>query len=79
VVIEWLSGVYAPAGTPRDIVTRLNREIGRIMQTPDARAVLSPMAAEAVNPMTPEEFASHQQRARDRFGALVRDANIRLN
>jgi tripartite-type tricarboxylate transporter receptor subunit TctC len=79
VVIEWLSGVYAPAGTPRDIVTRLNREIGRIMQTPEARAVLAPMAAEAVNPMAPEEFAAHQQRARDRFGALVREANIRLN
>jgi tripartite-type tricarboxylate transporter receptor subunit TctC len=79
VVIEWLSGVYAPAGTPRDILTRLNREIGRIMQTPEARAVLAPMAAEASNPMTPEEFATHQQRARERFGALVREANIRLN
>lgn len=79
VVIEWLSGVYAPAGTPREIVTRLNREIGRIMQTPEARAVLAPMAAEAVAPMSSEEFAARQQRARDRFGALVREANIRLN
>jgi tripartite-type tricarboxylate transporter receptor subunit TctC len=79
VVIEWLSGVYAPAGTPRDIITRLNREIGRIMQTPEARAVLAPMAAEASPPMSPEEFAAHQQSARDRFGALVREANIRIN
>jgi len=37
------------------------------------------MAAEAVPPMSPEEFAKHQQRARDRFGAVVRSANIRAN
>jgi len=77
--ITWMSGVYAPAGTPREIVTRLNREIARIMQTPETRAVLASMQAEAMAPMSPAEFAAHQQRARDRFGALVRDANIRVN
>jgi tripartite-type tricarboxylate transporter receptor subunit TctC len=77
--ITWMSGVYAPAGTPRDIVARLNREIGRIMQAPETRAMLSSMAAEAVPPMTPEAFAAHQQRARDRFGAVVREANIKVN
>ena len=77
--IVWLSGVYAPAGTPRAIVTRLNREIARIMQTPETRAVLSSMAAEVVPPMTPEAFSAHQQRARDRFGAVVRDAGIKVN
>ena len=77
--ITWLSGVYAPAGTPREIVTRLNREIARIMQTAETRAVLASMQAEAVAPMSPEEFAAHQQRARERFGELVREANIRVN
>ena len=77
--ITWMSGVYAPAGTPRAIVTRLNREIGRIMQLPETRTVLTGMAAEPMPPMTPEAFAAHQQRARDRFGAVVRDANIRIN
>jgi len=46
--ITWMSGVYAPAGTPREIVTRLNREIARIMQTPETRAVLASMQAEAM-------------------------------
>lgn len=77
--IEWLSGVYAPTGTPREIITRLNREVGRIMQTAEARAVLAPMAAEAAAPMSPKEFAAHQHRARERFGAIVREANIRAN
>ena len=77
--ITWLSGVYAPAGTAREIVMRLNREISRIMQTAETKAMLASMQAEPVAPMSPEEFAAHQQRARDRFGALVRDANIRVN
>ena len=79
VEITWMSGVYAPAGVPRDIVLRLNREIGRIMQTAETRTLLAGMAAEPVPPMTPQAFAAHQQRARERFGAVVRDANIRLN
>ncbi len=77
--ITWLSGVYAPAGTPREIVMRLNREISRIMHSAETKAVLASMQAEPVPPMSPEEFAAHQQRARERFGALVRDANIRIN
>jgi tripartite-type tricarboxylate transporter receptor subunit TctC len=77
--LVWISGVYAPAGTPRSIVTRLNKEIARIMQSPDAKAQLDAMAAEALPAMTPEEFAAHQKRARDRFGAVVRQAGIKAN
>ena len=77
--IVWRSGVYAPAGTPRAIVMRLNREIGRIMQTAEARAALANMAAEPVAVLSPEAFAVEQQRARDRYGAIVREANIRVN
>ncbi|HUF81095.1 MAG TPA: tripartite tricarboxylate transporter substrate binding protein [Burkholderiales bacterium] len=79
VELVWLSGVYAPAGTPRPIGARLNKEIGRIMQSPAAKASLDAMAAEALPPMTPQAFAAHQQRARDRFGAVVRSAGIKAN
>jgi tripartite-type tricarboxylate transporter receptor subunit TctC len=77
--ITWMSGVYAPAGTPPEIVARLNREIGRIMHTPETRSTLTAMAAEAVAPMSSDAFAAHQQRARERFGALVREAKIRVD
>lgn len=79
VELVWISGVYAPAGAPRVIVTRLNREIGRAMQSPESKNYLDAMAAEALPPMSPEEFAAHQQRARDRFGAVVRQAGIKAN
>ena len=42
-----MTGVYAPSGTPQGIITRLNREIGRIMQTPEARAALAAIATAA--------------------------------
>ena len=79
VVITWTSGVYAPSGIPRDIVTRLNREIGRVMQAPETHALLTAMAAEVMPLMTPDQFAAHQQATRDRFGAVVREAKIKLN
>lgn len=77
--LVWISGVYSPSGVPRAIVTRLNKEISRIMQSPEAKAQLDAMAAEALPLMTPEQFAAHQQSARDRFGAIVRQANIKAN
>jgi tripartite-type tricarboxylate transporter receptor subunit TctC len=70
-------GLYAPAGTPADIVARLNREITRIMQTPEARAALAAMAAEPIA-ASPQDFAALLARERKRFGALVREADIRV-
>ena len=77
-VNDALFGVYAPTGTPRAIVERLNREIARIMQTPDARAALATFAAEAIT-MSPDEFATWQRRDRERYGAFIKAANIRID
>jgi len=75
---DTLFGVYAPTGTPREIVTRLNREIGRIMQTTESRAALATFAAEVVT-ASPEEFAAIQARDRDRYGTYIRELNIRID
>ena len=74
--VGFYHGVYTPAGTPRDIVARLNREINRIMNTPEATAALAVIAAEPVN-ISAEEFTQHQRRIRERFGVVVREAKIR--
>ncbi|MBI2316182.1 MAG: tripartite tricarboxylate transporter substrate binding protein, partial [Betaproteobacteria bacterium] len=73
-----VGGVFAPAGTPRDIVARLNQEVTRIMKTTEARAAVTSMAADVVT-ASPEEFAALMNRDRERFGAFVREANIRAN
>lgn len=55
------SGIWyspaAPAGTPRDVVTRLNREVARVVQLPDGQEKLS---AQGVEPITgtPEQTAA---------------------
>jgi tripartite-type tricarboxylate transporter receptor subunit TctC len=49
-------GVFAPAGTPPEIVKRLNAEIVKILNLPDVREKLAGLGAELVG-NTPEEFA----------------------
>jgi len=69
-------GLYAPAGTPRDIVLRLNRELERTLASAPVRAMLSAVTAEPVS-ASPEQFAAQLARDRERFGAIIREANIR--
>lgn len=69
-------GVFAPAGTPRDTVDRLNREITRVMQLPKVRESLTAMAAESMS-ATPADFGALLAKDRERFGAVVREANIK--
>lgn len=71
--------VYAPAGTPPEVVNRLNREIARAVQSTEARAALNAFAAEPVAPITPDALAAQQQRERERYGVLVRERSIRAN
>lgn len=77
-VNDALFGVYAPTGTPRPIITRLNREISRILQLPDSRAALATFAAEPVS-LSPEEFAVIQRRDRERYGAFIKTAKIQAD
>jgi tripartite-type tricarboxylate transporter receptor subunit TctC len=68
-------GVMAPAKTPRDIVTRLNAEVNRIVGLPDARAKLEE-AGTQLNPMSPEQFSSFLASEIAKYAKLVRDAKI---
>jgi tripartite-type tricarboxylate transporter receptor subunit TctC len=68
-------GVMAPAKTPREIVTRLNVEINRIMMLPDARAKLEE-AGTQLNLMTPEQFASFLQSEIAKYAKLIKDSGV---
>jgi tripartite-type tricarboxylate transporter receptor subunit TctC len=71
-------GLYAPAGTPREIVARINREVMWLMQTAKVRDALGALAAQPFG-ASPEEFAALLRRDRERFGEVVRAANIRID
>jgi tripartite-type tricarboxylate transporter receptor subunit TctC len=70
-------GILAPAGTPRDIVARLNAELGKALDQPEVRASLIAEGAEPAGG-SPEAFAAHIRSEMERLGKLIRDANIRL-
>jgi tripartite-type tricarboxylate transporter receptor subunit TctC len=75
--LSW-SGIAVPAGTPREIVLRLNREINAILDAPDMRRKLAEQGAEATGG-TPEAFADHARREREKWSRVVRESAITLN
>ena len=73
---DTLFGVYAPAGTPAEIVTRLNREINRIVATPAFKERMDAIAGVPA-PMSPAEFGAHAAADGVRFGTLIKARGIR--
>ncbi|HYF16952.1 MAG TPA: tripartite tricarboxylate transporter substrate binding protein [Ramlibacter sp.] len=72
----WLA-LLAPAGTPTDIVSRLNAEIGKLMAAPDTRKALFDAGVEP-SPSTPAEMTSYLQQELQRWGKVVKDAGITM-
>jgi tripartite-type tricarboxylate transporter receptor subunit TctC len=69
------NALFAPAGTPRDIVERLNAEITKVVQLPEVRNRLTDLGAEP-GPMKPAEFAAWVQSEVNMWTKLVREAGI---
>ncbi|SPK75212.1 Protein BugT (plasmid) [Cupriavidus taiwanensis] len=70
-------GVLAPAATPRPVVTRLNAEIVRIVNSPDFRQRLLAAGAEPMS-STPEAFARRIHDETTRFAVLVREGKVTI-
>jgi tripartite-type tricarboxylate transporter receptor subunit TctC len=68
-------GLFAPAGTPRDVVTRLNTETVRILALPDVKANYANLGMTAVS-STPEQFSAYVQEEIVRWAKVVKDAGI---
>lgn len=64
--------VYAPKGTPRAIIQRLNAEIVRILALPDVRDKLANQLGMTIVGSSPEELAAHMAREIPRWAELVR-------
>ncbi len=70
-------GVLAPAGTPKEIIARLNAETVKALEQPEVRNSLLAEGAEPIGG-PPEKFAAHIKSENERLGKLIRDAKIRL-
>jgi tripartite-type tricarboxylate transporter receptor subunit TctC len=70
-------GLVAPAGTPRPIVERLNRELRALLESADVRARI---AADGGDPLmsSPEEYAADIEREDKKWGALIKKLNLKV-
>jgi len=73
-VSNWI-GLFAPAGTPKEIVDRINAEVQKIMQQPDVQKRLESEGAKFI-PTTAESFAAFQKSETARWGKAIREAGI---
>ena len=75
--ITWF-GMWAPAGTPRAIVARLNQSIARIVKLPDVQARLRADGMEPAH-FTPEEFARFIAEEIAKWTKVVKTGNIKID
>ncbi len=69
-------GVIAPAGTPNEIINRLNTEIGKVLRLADVQALLAAQGLEA-QPSTPAELARELKDEIVKFAKLLNDAGVK--
>jgi len=69
-------GLFAPAGTPRDVVARLNTETVRILALPDVKANYANLGLTAAS-STPEQFSAYVKEEIVRWEKVVKAAGIR--
>ena len=74
---SWV-GMVAPAATPRAVVARLNREIVEILKEKDVAEKLNGQGALPVGD-TPEQFGNYIKAEIEKWGAVVRSSNIKVD
>jgi len=68
----WI-GMVAPAGTPHEIIAKLNGEVGRLVRTDEVKKLLAPTGMEP-DPDTPEQFGAYLKADYDKWGSVVRES-----
>jgi tripartite-type tricarboxylate transporter receptor subunit TctC len=74
---DTLTGIVAPAGTPKEIVDLLYREIAKAVAQPDLKERLGVLGFKPVA-NTPDEFAARIKQEMEKWGKVVRDAKLKI-
>jgi tripartite-type tricarboxylate transporter receptor subunit TctC len=77
-VAVWV-GLVAPAGTPADIVTKLHREVARILALPDVSEKLVSVGVVPFASASPAEFSAFVKKEAGRWGPVIKEAGIKLD
>ena len=75
--VAWI-GISAPTGTPKEIITKLNSEIVKIVHLPDIKERFLGLGAESVG-NTPEEFAIYLKAEIAKWGKVVKDSGAKVD
>jgi tripartite-type tricarboxylate transporter receptor subunit TctC len=75
--LDWF-GIFAPANTPRDIVTTINVAIAKVLAMPDVRAR---MAEQYVDPVgdTPEHFGAFHREELKRWTTIIEQSGVTVD
>ena len=72
------NGLIAPAGTPREALTRLNTEVSRVTRLPELRKRYIERGIELTASASPDEFTAYIKAEFDKKAKLAREAGIRI-
>jgi tripartite-type tricarboxylate transporter receptor subunit TctC len=76
-VVNWF-GIFAPAGAPKPVITRINATLNKALQSPDLRKILNSSGADAVGG-TPEDFAKVVKADFAKWAKVVKDSGARVD
>lgn len=71
-------GIVAPAGTPSDVVSYLNKEINAVVQSPELKERLEAMGAQVAPPQSADAFGQFMQRELVRYGDLIKMSGAKM-
>jgi tripartite-type tricarboxylate transporter receptor subunit TctC len=74
--VLWVAA-FAPAGTPADVVEKVNRDINRVLREPDVKERMAALGAEAM-PMTTAEFDKFMRSEMDEAAKVVKAGGIKV-
>ena len=74
---DTLTGLVVPAGTPKEVVDLLQKEIAKAVAQPDVKDKLSTLGFVPVA-NTPEQFGARIKVEIEKWGKVVRDAKLRI-
>ena len=71
-------GLFAPTGTPREVVTKINADVQKIINDPEFhKRFLEPMVVQPM-PGPPEAFASYLRKESDKWAKVIKAANLKI-
>jgi tripartite-type tricarboxylate transporter receptor subunit TctC len=68
--------LFAPAGTPSDVIAKINADIKRAVADPELVRALRPQALDPAASETPRQFAMFVKSEADKYSKIIKDARI---